>query len=214
MIAEEMRALYASASEIVLAAIRRAILEGVLRPGARLRQEDLAAVFGSSRIPVREALRALEYDGLVESEPHRGFTVTTLDPDDINDVYELRIVLETYAIRLAVPLLTDADLVELTALYEAMVESADPDAQLVQRERFYLCLYAISGRPRLVSIIARLRQEVARSLRWQLVQHSPSHHEEFFEAIKAGNANQAALKLAPALSARDGAGQPSRSRPR
>lgn len=195
-IAEEARSEYGTASEIVLTAIRRAILEGVLQPGARLRQEDLATVFGTSRIPVREALRALEYDGLVESEPHRGFTVTALDPDDINDVYELRIVLETYAVRLAVPLLTDADLEELSALYQGMVDSQDPDDQLAQRERFYLHLYSISGRPRLVAIIARLRQEVARSLRWKLIQHSPSHHEEFFEAIKAGNADRAAQKLA------------------
>jgi DNA-binding GntR family transcriptional regulator len=196
LIANEVRAVHGTASEIVLGAIRRAILEGVLEPGARLRQEDLATVFGTSRIPVREALRALEYDGLVESEPHRGFTVTALDPDDINDVYELRIVLETYAIRLAVPLLTEADLVELSSLYQAMVETHDPDAQLARRERFYLHLFAISGRPRLVSIIERLRQEVARPLRWRLVQHSLTHHEEFFEAIKAGNAERAAQKLA------------------
>jgi len=189
------RAENGTAQEVVLDAIRRAILDGVLEPGARLRQEDLASVFDTSRIPVREALRALEYEGLVESEPHRGFTVTSLNADEIDEIYELRIVLESHAVRLAVPLLTDADIAELTTLYDAMVAAEEPDPQLANRERFYLYLYSISGRPRLVGLIARLRQEVARSLRWKLVQHSPSHHEEFFDAIKAADAERAVQKL-------------------
>ncbi len=94
-----------------------AILSGVLGPGARLRQEELAEVFGTSRIPVREALRALEYEGLVSSEPHRGFTVTALDADDVEEVYALRILLESEAVRLALPLLTDEDLEELEVLF-------------------------------------------------------------------------------------------------
>lgn len=195
VIVDEARVAHDTAQEIVLGALRRAILEGILEPGARLRQEDLATVFETSRIPVREALRALEYEGLVESEPHRGFTVSSLDADEIDEIYDLRIVLESHAVRLAVPLLTDADLAELTTLYRAMTDAEDPDAQLAHRERFYLYLYSISGRPRLVAMIVRLRQEVARSLRWKLVQHSPSHHEEFFEAIKAADADRAAQKL-------------------
>jgi DNA-binding GntR family transcriptional regulator len=195
VIVDEARAEHGTAQEIVLEALRRAVLEGVLEPGARLRQEDLATVFETSRIPVREARRALEYEGLVDSEPHRGFTVSSLDADDIDEIYELRIVLETHAVRLAVPLLTEADLKDLTALYRAMADASDPDVQLAHREQFYLCLYSISGRPRLVSMIVRLRQEVARSLRWKLVQHSPSHHEEFFEAILAADADRAVQKL-------------------
>ena len=196
VIVDSARAEHGTAQEIVLEALRQAILEGVLAPGARLRQEDLAAVFDTSRIPVREALRALEYEGLVESEPHRGFTVTSLDADEIDEVYELRILLESEAVRIAVPLLTDADLATLGVLYEEMVDEDDPDKQLASRERFYLYLYSVSGRQRLVGMIARLRQEVARSLRWQLIQHSPSHHEEFFDAIKAADADRAAAKLA------------------
>ena len=118
----------------------------------------------TSRIPVREALRALEYEGLVSSEPHRGFTVTSLDADDIDEVYELRILLEGQAVRLAVPLMTDEDLQDLEDLYEQMQAAATPDEQLASRERFYARLYSITGRPRLVGLIARLRQEVARAL--------------------------------------------------
>jgi DNA-binding GntR family transcriptional regulator len=185
-----------TAQDLVLASVRDAILAGVLDPGARLRQEELAEVFGTSRIPVREALRALEYEGLVRSEPHRGFTVTSLDADDVDEVYDLRIVLETHALRLAIPLLTDEDLAEIEALYDEMRGAASPDAQLAARERFYLRLYSVSGRPRLVGLIARLRQEVARALRWPTLQHASSIHEAFWDAIRTGDIDRAVAQLA------------------
>lgn len=185
-----------TAQELVLASVRRAILSGVLGPGARLRQEELADVFGTSRIPVREALRALEYEGLVASEPHRGFTVTTLDADDVEEVYDLRILLESEAVRLALPLLTDEDLEQLEVLFHTMQEATAPDDQLAARERFYLRLYSVTGRPRLVGLILRLRQEVARVLRWATIQHSSSIHEHFFEAVRVGDADRAVAHLA------------------
>ncbi len=191
-----MRARHETAQELVLETLREAILDGVLPPGARLRQEDLAAAFRTSRIPVREALRVLEYEGLATSEPHRGFTVTALDADQIEEIYELRIVLESHAVRVAIPLLTKPDLDELQRLYDEMEVLESADEKLAAREKFYLKLYGVTARPRLVGLIARLRQEVARSLRWKLVQHSPSHHEIFFEAVKNADADLAAAELA------------------
>jgi DNA-binding GntR family transcriptional regulator len=185
-----------TAQDHVLASMREQILSGALPPGTRLRQEKLAERFGTSRIPVREALRALEYEGLVRSSPYRGFTVTELDADDIEEVYDLRVVLEGHAVRLAVPLMTDEDLRDLEELYAVMVAAEPGEAQLDARERFYTRLYSMSGRPRLVGLIARLRQEVARSLRWPTLQHAPDHHEAFFEAIRAGDAERAASQLA------------------
>ena len=183
-----------TAQDLVLTSMREAIMTGALPPGSRLRQERLAELFGTSRIPVREALRALEYEGLVTSLPYRGFTVTELDADDIEEVYDLRIVLEGHAVRLAIPLMTDEDLRELEDLYAQM--SGEPsDAQLVARERFYNRLYSIASRPRLVKLISRLRQEVARSLRWPTLQHAPEHHEQFFAAIRAGDADKAVAQL-------------------
>ncbi len=184
-----------TAQELVLASVRKAILSGVLGPGARLRQEELAEVFGTSRIPVREALRALEYEGLVSSEPHRGFTVTALDADDVEEVYGLRILLESEAVRLALPLLTDEDLEDLEVLFKVMQEVKSPDEQLAARERFYIRLYSVTGRPRLVGLIIRLRQEVARVLRWATIQHSSSIHEHFFEAVRVGDADRAVAHL-------------------
>jgi len=184
-----------TAQDLALTTLRQAILDGTIEPGARLRQEDLAVVFDASRIPVREALRALEHEGLVTSEPHRGFTVTTLDADQIEEVYDLRAVLEGHAVRLAIPLLTAQDLDELQQLYDEMLAAPDPDEELARRERFYMRLYSVTARPRLVGLIARLRQEVSRSLRWKLVQHSPEHHRIFFDAVKAGDADTAVREL-------------------
>jgi DNA-binding GntR family transcriptional regulator len=184
-----------TAQDLVLSALREAILSGVLEPGARLRQEELADLFGTSRIPVREALRALEYEGLVSSEPHRGFTVTALDADDVEEVYDLRILLESHALRLALPLLTDEDLADVEQLYLEMTNATDPDAELAARERFYIRLYSVTGRPRLVGLIVRLRQEVARALRWPTLQHAPAIHEHFFDAIRDGDTERAVAQL-------------------
>ena len=186
---------YATVQEFILAVLREAILEGVLPPETRLRQEDLATVFGTSRIPVREALRVLEYEGLAESEPNRGFAVTSLDADQIEEVYELRIVLESHATRLAIPLLTEHDLADLEELYRAMQEDDGSDARLVKRERFFLRLYGVTARPRLVGLISRLRQEVARSLRSRLVHDSPANHRAYFDAVKRGDADAACEEL-------------------
>ena len=170
-------------------------------PGARLRQEELAEIFNTSRIPVREALRALEYEGLVRSEPHRGFTVTRLDADEVEEVYDLRILLESHAVRLALPLLTDEDLDELEQLFTKVQEADTPDHGLAAREAFYTRLYSVTGRPRLVGLIIRLRQEVARALRWPTIQHSPSIHEQFFEAVRTGDAERAVVQLSGSLPA-------------
>ena len=190
------RARHETAQELVLGTLREAILEGILAPGSRLRQEDLAAVFKTSRIPVREALRVLEYEGLARSEPHRGFTVTSLDAEQLDEIYDLRTVLESHAVRVAIPLLTDADIEDLQRLYDAMEEAEALDEKLAMREQFYLRLYGVTARPRLVGLIARLHQEVARSLRWFLIPHSPSHHRIFFESVLAGDADRAVAELA------------------
>lgn len=194
-IIEAERGRNVTAQELVLSSLREAVLSGVFQPGARLRQEELAELFNTSRIPVREALRALEYEGLVTSEPHRGFTVTHLDADEVEEVYDLRILLESHAVRLALPLLTDEDLDELEELFERVRTAENPDEGLAAREAFYTRLYSVTGRPRLVGLIIRLRQEVARALRWPTIQHSPSIHEQFFEAVRTGDAERAVAQL-------------------
>jgi DNA-binding GntR family transcriptional regulator len=190
-----MRPAYAEPDDAIVPTLREAILDGVLPPGARLRQEDLATAFQTSRIPIRAALRALEYEGLASSEPHRGYTVTSLDGTDIEEIYELRILLECHAVRLAIPLLTDTDLDELEADYQAMANAQDPDEQLARRDDFYARLYGVTARPRLTDVILRLRREVARPLRWKLATHTPSHHEAIWQAIRDADADRACAEI-------------------
>lgn len=192
----EFRATGMAVQESVLETLRWAILRGILAPGTRLRQKDLAAILGTSRIPVREALRILEYEGLVESQPHRGSVVRSLEGSEIEEIYELRTVLECHAVRILIPLLTEVDLADLQRSYLEMTEATDPDRQLILREQLYMRLYSVASRPRLVGQIARLRLEVARALRWRLIQHSPTHHQIFFDAIRDGDADRATVELA------------------
>jgi DNA-binding GntR family transcriptional regulator len=196
-IVNEARSLHSTTQEVILEALRQAILRGILPPGTRLRQEALADVLDAgSRIPVREALRVLESEELVDSQPHRGFTVTGHDPHQIEEIYEMRTVLETHALRIAIPLLTDSDVEELGELSRAMVAEEDPDVALQLRERFYTRLYSVTGRPRLVGLITRLRQEVGGSLRQRSVEESTRHHQRLFEAIQRGDADTSVSELA------------------
>ena len=105
--------------------IVRAIITGGLGPGEKLSPTRLAAELGISHIPVREALAALEASGHIVREPRRGFFVAELSPDDIEDVYHWRAVLEDEAHRMAVPLLDSSDLARMRKINRAL-ERADP----------------------------------------------------------------------------------------
>jgi DNA-binding GntR family transcriptional regulator len=96
-------------AERAYAALHEAIVTGVLTPGERLTIEELAAVFGLSPMPIREALRQLDASGLVNNVPHRGASVTGLSIDDLREVYEARLVLEELAIRRAAEDFTPAN---------------------------------------------------------------------------------------------------------
>ena len=181
--------------ELVLETIRRGILEGVLRPGTKLRQEELAAFFGTSRLPVREAIWVLEREGLLTAQPNRSVLVTSLDVDEIVEIYDLRVLFESHAVRLAVPLLTEHDVRDLRALFDAMTAAADPARLVVLRDRFYMRLFAVSGQSRLVNHIQRLRQEIWRSFQGNPPSH-PAFHRQFFDAVLAGDADAAADALA------------------
>src|SRR3954454_11370814 len=98
--------------------LQHAILEGVLKPGERLRAEALAQRYGTSRTPIREALLQLEAQGLVEVEPNRGAVVRAFDRDDLRDLYEVRALLEPRAAALATHRISHADIAQLEALCE------------------------------------------------------------------------------------------------
>jgi len=105
--------------------LRQSIMTGELPPGTRLIEVELARQLGVSRGPLREAMRILETEGLLESSPGRGSSVTQFSEKDIREVYSLRAVLEQEAIRLAAMYSKDEDLNQLQIILDALFEAAE-----------------------------------------------------------------------------------------
>lgn len=143
----------------VYRALRQSILEGRLKGGERLVQEALASTFGTSRIPVRDALRRLHQEGLVEADERGGYRVATWGPEDVEDVYTLRLLLEPEALRLAGPKLSEEELDELEALQFQMEEAAsegDLDRYVDLNRSFHFFLYEAAEKRRLLQFIQML----------------------------------------------------------
>src|SRR2546421_6975169 len=114
--------------------IREAILDGRLPPGQRLKEEELARELGISRTPVREALLVLQTEGLVDAAPNRGAAVRSHDVDDLEDLYQLRALLEGYAARRAAANITDAALPALWASCERSETLIKGEGQELRKE--------------------------------------------------------------------------------
>jgi len=182
-----------SVEEAATAALRLAILRGILPPGARLRQEDLAGQLGVSRIPLRDAFRRLEAEGLVRIDGRRGARVVSLSADDVAEMYELRIMLEVHCIRLSIRNLTDQAAARLLEMSEYMDRVATHgDEGRLSRRAFYAELYRHGGRPRMVDLILRLRDDVHR---YHIIKNSGasvSAHAQLRDAIRTRDAEGAA----------------------
>ena len=190
-----------TAYEFVLGVLRRAILNGELKSGSRLVQADLAAMLDVSTTPVREALRDLATEGLVQFDAHRGAIVSELSSDEVHQIYEIRMVLEPLAMRQAVPNITDALLDRLRKLHESMV--AEPHAvDWVDRNRvFHMAVYEASSSPRLASIIRNLQDAsvmyIGASLqqRPELRDEANRDHAAILEALENRDAEAAVAAL-------------------
>lgn len=143
---------HSNLGDLVTEEIRAAILSGRLLPGERLKQEQLAADLGVSRIPVREALRVLEAEGFVESSPGRGSRVTTITPADAIEVLEVRGVLEGLAARLAAGRPGGQEVEQLRSVVregQAAWEQGDRAASSAAHTAFHLELARAAGSPQL-----------------------------------------------------------------
>lgn len=135
--------------------IRSAVLSGEMSPGTHVGQEWLAGKFGSSRIPVREALQQLQSEGLVVLAPNRGARIVDVTSQESIEIYKIREVLEPLAILESVPLLTDDDIASLDATVRLLEQvSTVQDYILLDRE-FHLKTYCRAPMPNLRSMIER-----------------------------------------------------------
>ena len=156
------RTQFRTVEEMVASVIRTAIVSGIFESGERLSQDRLARLFAVSRMPIRSVLRQLESEGLVELHAHRGATVRTLSPDEISDLYEMRILIETFALRKTVASIDDAQIDQLTELSGQLPSIAAEAGWIEARRTFYRAFYSIGNTPRVVSTIMQFRAEVTR----------------------------------------------------
>jgi len=157
-----------SVQGLVASRLREAILSGLFEGGRQLRQAEIAARFGVSSIPVREAFRRLEGEGLVVVYPRRGAVVSQLSPDEMREICEMREVLEPLALRKALPNVTDEDLRRAKEVLD--LADKETDDQLLPRWgemnwEFHGALYRSAGRPKLLSTINNLHTNFDRYLR-------------------------------------------------
>lgn len=186
-------------SAAILEQLRRDILDGTYAAGEQLRQDALAASFQVSRIPVREALFQLEAEGLVLIEPHKGAIVSAFSLEEIDDVFDLRVLLEPRMLAQSAPLLTPQDFADASALDAefARAIAAQDVAQWGQlNARYHLALYRHARQPRTLSIVTALLQTSDRFTRLQMnrapaLSRAESEHRKLLRLCREGKVPQA-----------------------
>jgi DNA-binding GntR family transcriptional regulator len=186
-------------SERLRESIEEEIATGKLLPGTRLDEVDLATRFGVSRTPIREALRLLLGEGLVETRPQRGTVVAQVTPQRLIEMFEVMAELEAMCARLAARRMSDAELNEIEAAHEACRGSAaarDADAYFYANERFHYAIYAASHNGFLFEQAASLQRKLRPYRRLQLrvrnrPQRSFEEHQAILDALRESDADKA-----------------------
>ncbi|WP_428955353.1 GntR family transcriptional regulator [Streptomyces sp. cg35] len=181
--------------ERVLATLRQDIIGGRLRPGDRLVERELAERFGVSRVPVREAIRALLAEGFVTFETPRRAVVRTLTHTDVTELYELREALEVYAAGLAAERAQRDDLAQLEELLELAAratQEGDDETIADINSRFHDRLLAMAGNGLLIGVMqpvdGRLRWLTRRNEAWS---KQLDEHRQLYDAVAAGDPERA-----------------------
>lgn len=188
----------------IAASIRTRIMNGEFEIGAPLRQAALAAEFGVSRTPIREALRQLQNGGLIEVLPNRGAVIRVPTPWEVRDAYEVRAELEGMAARRAADRITRAQLKTLTddnsVLRKALEDTPDAGSPRTQaaNDSFHTIIYTAAGNEWLTAMVARINESFPRNVSSLALAGSERHrqenvaqHDEIIAALKAGDAPRA-----------------------
>lgn len=190
---------YQPLREVVCETLRDAIRKGVLKPGERLMEIQLAEELGVSRTPVREAIRKLELEGYVIMMPRRGTYVANLSIRDVNEVFEIRTSLDSLASGLAAERITDEELERLQRLLVAIggyIEANDMEKIVETDTEFHDLLYQASRNSRLVGIIFNLREQLTRFRSTSMsfpgrLKATLEEHRRIVEAIAQGDVQEA-----------------------
>lgn len=181
--------------------VRELIRSGELPPGTHLRQDEIAARFGVSSTPVREAFLALEREGLVRRHPHRGVVVFMPSVEELSELYEIRAQLEPLATEIAAKKLSEDDLAALERIVTEM-RTARPKRFVELNDEFHTRIYAAADRPRLGELIDGLRDPAANYISMNLDLYDrryrdevQAEHDAVLDALQSRAAKRAARAM-------------------
>ena len=202
-ILQEGEPLVRNASVAATELIREAIVDGRLEPGTRLKEEELARELGISRTPVREALLILQAEGLVVATPNRGAMVRSHDAEDLEDLYQMRALLEGYGARRAAARITDEEVTRLR-LSCVRFDKLDPERDLRELVKenlfFHNTILEIAGSARLIGMVRKVIELplVYKSYIWyspDQTRISAHYHRQIVNALAARDAERAELVM-------------------
>lgn len=190
-----------STADLIARSLRTDILKGKLKSKQPLRQDEIASQFGVSKIPVREALFQLKAEGLVTFSPNRGATVSELSPAEVDEMYIMRLALETVALQRAIPRLTVANLTRAEEILDIIDQEPNVTRWGELNWEFHSTLYYPANLPRLIEYVKTLHIRIARyvviylaAMNFQTT--SQSEHRAILAACRRGNIATATASLA------------------
>lgn len=176
--------------------LREQIIRGDIPEGAQLRQDAIANQFRVSRIPVREALRQLDAEGLITIVPHRGAIVPVLSPDDIEELFTIRALLEPELLKLSIPHLTEQDFVQAETVLEQFIKALEreshPESWGRLNWQFHSILYSRANRAYFMSILQKVNNNGERYTRLQLylthgIERANQEHHRILQLCRERN---------------------------
>ncbi|WP_240488201.1 GntR family transcriptional regulator [Halomonas sp. ALS9] len=186
-----------STSEVIVKHLREAIIAGQIEEGEPIRQDDIANKFNVSKIPVREALKRLEAEGLVLFQRNKGAVVTKISEPELAQMFEVRVLLEVEAIRLAVPNMGSETFDNAERICDEFNREDDVGRWAALNWELHACLYEPAQRPFMMGLIRSIHDKVERYLRLQLSlskgkARADTEHRAIIAACRKGNADEAA----------------------
>ncbi|MET1080170.1 MAG: GntR family transcriptional regulator [Pseudomonas sp.] len=189
-----------STSEIITRHLREAIIGGQFDEDEPIRQDDIARQFNVSKIPVREALKRLEAEGLVVFQRNRGAMVTRVSEPELAQMFEVRMLLEDKVLRLAIPNMTDATFARAERICQEFIGENDVGRWAELNWELHACLYEPAQRPFLVGLIRSVNDKLERYLRLQMSlsagkERADHEHREILDACRAKDVERAVALL-------------------
>ena len=191
-----MTIVYKTRTQLVVETLREKILSGEIKAGDPLRQAALADELNVSRIPVREALLQLEAEGLVSFEPHKGATATELNADQVDELFELRAMIECNSLAASLPHLTEAKIAEATDILnnldKALGKENAANTWSELNSNYHNCLYSAANRPQTQDLVNTLNKNADRYIRMHLlwaggISKAGPEHNQLLECCKNGD---------------------------